>query len=66
MHAASNLAAGKVVLVPGPNNASVDWFKITAGDAYNIVAQKAELEGTIRAFTPEVREKNKAAALRHV
>lgn len=33
--------------------------KITAGDAYNIVAQKAELEGTIRAFTPEVRERTK-------
>ena len=109
MHAASNLPTGKVALVPGPNNASVDWFKITvkgapahvstpqlgsdaayiasqivistqalitrrtspmdnvlvgigkitAGDAYNIVAQKAELEGTIRAFTPEVRERTK-------
>ena len=109
MHAASPLSAGKVAVVPGPNNASVDWFKITvkghpahvstpqlgadaayiasqivistqaiitrrtspmdnvlvgigkitAGDAYNIVAQKAELEGTIRAFTPEVRENTK-------
>lgn len=109
MHAASNVPAGKVAVVPGPNNASVDWFKITvkgapahvstpqlgsdaayiasqivistqalitrrtspmdnvlvgigkitAGDAYNIVAQKAELEGTIRAFTPEVRERTK-------
>ena len=109
MHAASNLPAGKVAVVPGPNNASVDWFtltvegapahvstpqlgsdtvyiasqivvstqalitrrtspmenvligigKITAGDAYNIVAQKAELEGTIRTFTPEVRERTK-------
>ena len=109
MHAASSISAGKVAVVPGPNNASVDWFKITvnghpahvstpqfgadaayiasqivistqaiitrrtspmdnvlvgigkitAGDAYNIVAQKAELEGTIRAFTPEVRENTK-------
>lgn len=109
MHAASNLPCGKVAVVPGPNNASVDWFKITvkgypahvstpqlgsdavyiasqivistqaiitrrsspmdnvlvgigtikAGDAYNIVAQNAELEGTIRALTPEVRENTK-------
>ena len=109
MHAASSMDSGKVAVVPGPNNASVDWFKITvkgypahvstpqlgadaayiasqivistqaiitrrtspmdnvlvgigkitAGDAYNIVAQKAELEGTIRAFTPEVRENTK-------
>ena len=109
MHAASNIPSGKIAAVPGPNNASVDWFKITvkgypahvstpqlgadavyiasqivistqaiitrrsspmdnvligigtikAGDTYNIVAQKAELEGTIRAFTPEVREKTK-------
>lgn len=109
IHAASSISSGKVAVVPGPNNASVDWFKITvkghpahvstpqlgsdaayiasqivistqalitrrtspmdnvlvgigkitAGDAYNIVAQKAELEGTIRAFTPEVRERTK-------
>ena len=109
MHAASNLPAGKIAAVPGPNNASVDWFRIKikgypahvstpqlgadavyiasqivistqalitrrtspmenvlvgigtikAGDAYNIVAQNAELEGTIRAFSPEVREKTK-------
>jgi len=109
IHSASNLPAGKVAVVPGPNNASVDWFKITingypahvstpqlgadavyiasqivistqaivtrrtspmenvlvgigtikAGDTYNIVAQKAELEGTIRAFSPEVRERTK-------
>lgn len=109
MHAASNLPAGKIAAVPGPNNASVDWFRIKikgypahvstpqlgadavyiasqivistqaiitrrtspmenvlvgigtikAGDAYNIVAQNAELEGTIRAFSPEVREQTK-------
>ena len=109
MHAASNLPAGKVAAVPGPNNASVDWFRISvkgypahvstpqlgadagyiasqivistqaivtrrtspmdnvlvgigtikAGDTYNIVAQNAELEGTIRAFSPEVREQTK-------
>ena len=109
MHAASNLPAGKIAAVPGPNNASVDWFRIKikgypahvstpqlgadavyiasqivistqalitrrtspmenvlvgigtikAGDAYNIVAQNAELEGTIRAFSPEVRGKTK-------
>lgn len=109
MHAASNLPAGKIAAVPGPNNASVDWFRISvkgypahvstpqlgadavyiasqivistqalvtrrtspmdnvlvgigtikAGDTYNIVAQSAELEGTIRAFTPEVRERTK-------
>ena len=109
MHAASNLPAGKIAAVPGPNNASVDCVRISvkgypahvstpqlgadavyiasqivistqalvtrrtspmdnvlvgigtikAGDTYNIVAQSAELEGTIRAFSPEVREKTK-------
>ena len=109
IHAASIIPAGKTAIVSGPNNASVDWFKITvqgypahvsapqrgvdaayiasqivvsaqalitrrlspmenvligigkitAGDSYNIVAQKAELEGTIRAFTPQTREKTK-------
>ena len=106
IHTASNVPVGSVVLMPGPNNASVDWFKIkvhglaahvstpekgvdaayiasqiviglqaiitrrtspmdnaligigkiTAGTAYNIVAQEAELEGTIRVFTPEIRK----------
>ena len=106
IHMASNISAGSVVLMPGPNNASVDWFrinvhglaahvstpekgidaayiasqivislqaivtrrtspmdnaligigKITAGTAYNIVAQEAQIEGTIRVFTPEIRK----------
>ena len=106
IHMASNVPAGSVVLMPGPNNASVDWFrinvhglaahvstpekgidaayiasqivislqaivtrrtspmdnaligigKITAGTAYNIVAQEAQIEGTIRVFTPEIRK----------
>ena len=106
IHAASNVPVGSVVAMEGPNNASVDWFKIsvqgypahvstpelgvdavyiashivvalqalvtrrtspmdnvligvgklTAGDAYNIVAQKAELEGTIRVLSPETRK----------
>lgn len=110
IHAASNVQAGKIAITPGPNNASVDWFKITvkghpahvstpqlgvdavyiasqivvaiqalitrrtspmdnvligigkitAGDAYNIVAQKAELEGTVRVFSPEIRKSIKA------
>ncbi len=105
VHVASDLDCGSVALVPGPNNASVDWFrirvtgksahvstphlgvdaayiaaqimvsaqaiitrqidpmdsiligigKISAGTAYNIVASEAELEGTIRALTPETR-----------
>lgn len=109
MHTASNIESGKIALVAGSNNASVDYFKIIvhghpshvsaphlgvdavyiasqiviaaqavvtrrtspmdnivigigtirAGDSYNIVAQKAELEGTIRSFTPEVRERTK-------
>ena len=96
--------------MPGPNNASVDWFririhglgahvstpelgvdaayiasqivvaaqalvtrrtspmdnvligigKISAGTAYNVVAQEAELEGTIRTMTPELRKATKA------
>ncbi len=29
IHVASNIEVGKIALVPGPNNASVDWFKIT-------------------------------------
>ncbi len=110
VHVASNVPVGSVVLMPGPNNASVDWFrirvhglgahvstpelgvdalyiasqivvgaqalitrrtspmdnvligigKISAGTAYNIVAQEAELEGTIRTMTPELRKATKA------
>ena len=110
LHLASNVPVGSVVLMPGPNNASVDWFrisvhglgahvstpeqgvdaayiasqivvaaqalvtrrtspmdnvligigKINAGTAYNVVAQEAELEGTIRVFTPEIRKQTKA------
>lgn len=109
IHVASNVDKGSVVAMEGPNNASVDWFKITvegkpahvstpergvdaayiasqivvslqalitrrtspmdnvligigkinAGTAYNIVAQRAELEGTIRVFTPEIRRETK-------
>ncbi len=33
--------------------------KITAGTSYNIVAQNAEIEGTIRVFSPSLREKMK-------
>lgn len=106
VHMASNIPVGKAAIVPGPNNASVDWFRITvqgktahvstpergvdavyiisqivvgiqalitrctnpmehlligigkldAGTAYNIVAAKAEAEGTIRALKPEIRK----------
>ncbi len=109
VHAASNLPSGKIALVPGANNASVDWFrinvkgapahvstpqlgsdaafiasqivvsiqsiitrtispmenvligigKITAGDAYNIVAKSAELEGTVRVFDAGIRKEVK-------
>ena len=105
VHMASEVPVGKVVLMEGPNNASVDWFrirvhglgahvstpqrgvdalyiasqivvaaqalvtrctspmdnvligigKLNAGTAYNVVAQEAELEGTIRVLTPELR-----------
>jgi len=105
VHVAPNVPVGSVVLMPGPNNASVDWFcirvhglgahvstpemgvdaayiasqilvslqalitrrtspmdnvligvgRLSAGTAYNIVAQEAELEGTVRVFTPELR-----------
>ena len=110
VHMAPDVPVGSLVLMPGPNNASVDWFrirvhglgahvctpelgvdaayiasqivvaaqalitrrvspmdnvligigKITAGTAYNIVAQEAELEGTIRAFSPELRQLTRA------
>ena len=110
VHVAPNVPVGSVVLMPGPNNASVDWFrirvhglgahvstpeqgvdaayiasqivvaaqalvtrrtspmdnvligigKISAGTAYNVVAQEAELEGTIRVLTPELRRLTKA------
>ena len=101
LHIASNLKCGTIACVPGANNASVDWLKITvkgkashistpeggidallvlskivceikalanndklligigkmeAGTAYNIVAEDAYLEGTIRAFDPIVRK----------
>jgi amidohydrolase len=105
IHAASNVESGKVVVMAGPNNASVDQFKITvhgkaahistpefgvnaayiasqivigiqslvtirtnpmenlligvgkvaAGTSYNIIAEEAVIEGTVRAFSHEVR-----------
>lgn len=109
-HLASDVTAGDIAITPGPNNASVDWFRITvhgkaahvsvphrgidalyiasqivvaiqalitrrtspmdnvlvgigkftSGDAYNIVAAEAKLEGTIRVFKPEIRKQVKA------
>ncbi|MCR5582849.1 MAG: amidohydrolase [Eggerthellaceae bacterium] len=109
IHMASNVPVGSVVITPGPNNASVDYFniaisgkgahvstpeagidalyiasqivvasqalvtrrlnptnsvligigKLTAGTAYNVVAESAVIEGTIRALTPETREQVK-------
>ena len=106
---ASNVRVGSVVLMPGPNNASVDWFRIRvhglgahvstpeegvdaayiasqivvsaqalvtrrtnpvdnlligigtirAGTTYNVIAQEAEMEGTVRAMTPELRKQAK-------
>lgn len=106
VHMASDLRVGTVGVKQGPNNASVDHFKITvkgkaahvstphlgvdalyiasqiviglqalvtrrtspvdplvigvgkltAGDAYNIVAENAVLEGTVRAMTAETRK----------
>lgn len=110
VHVAPEIDAGSLVLLPGPNNASVDWFRIriqglgshvsapekgadalyiasqivvaaqslitrctspmdhvligigrlSAGTAYNVVAGEAELEGTVRALTPELRRDTKA------
>ncbi len=110
VHVASNVPVGSVVLMPGANNASVDFFrirvhglgahvstpergvdalyiasqivvaaqalvtrrtspmenvligigKLSAGTAYNVIAQEAELEGTIRVFSPELRRQTKA------
>lgn len=110
VHTASNVPVGKVVIMPGPNNASVDWFRITvrgraahvstpelgidalyiaagivtgaqaittrrfnpmepimigigtlqAGTAYNVVAENAVLEGTVRTMTQVTRERVKA------
>ena len=107
IHMAPDLKVGTVGVKTGPNNASVDYFKITiqgkaahvstphlgtdalyiasqvvvglqalvtrrtspidpliigvgklaAGTAYNIVAESAVLEGTVRAMTPETRRK---------
>lgn len=106
IHVASNVPVGKVVVMPGPNNASVDWFGITvhgksahvstpergvdalyiasrivtdiqalitrrinpmenaligigklqAGNAYNVVAAEARMEGTVRTFSPGIRK----------
>lgn len=106
VHVASDIPVGWVGVKTGPNNASVDHFKITvkgkaahvstphlgsdalyiasqivvglqalvtrrvspvdplvigvgkltAGTAYNIVAEEAVLEGTVRAMTPETRK----------
>lgn len=110
IHMASNVRVGSLVAMAGPNNASVDWFKINvhglgahvstpelgvdaayiasqivvslqalvsrrtnpmdnvligvgkidAGTAYNVVAQEASLEGTIRVLTPELRKQTKS------
>lgn len=109
IHMASNVHVGSLVAMSGPNNASVDWFKIhvhglgahvstpnlgvdaayiasqivvslqalitrrtspmdnvligvgkmDVGTAYNVVAQEATLEGTIRVLTPELRKQTK-------
>lgn len=109
IHVTSAYDVGKVVAVAGPNNASVDWFrirvqgksahvstpeqgvdalfiasqivtavqaiitrktsptdsvligigKLTAGTAYNVIAQEASLEGTVRTFSAEIRENTK-------
>lgn len=109
IHTESRRQVGRISLTPGPNNASVDWFrirvhgktahvstpdmgsdalyiasqivvgaqalitrctnptdsvligigKLNSGTAYNIVADEAEMEGTIRAMTPETRSKAK-------
>ena len=109
IHVASNINVGKIAIIEGANNASVDWFrinvhgkgchvstpergvdsayvaaqiligiqslvtrrenpmenvligvgKLTAGTAYNVVAEEAHLEGTIRALSEEVRAKVK-------
>lgn len=106
MHVAPELKTGTVSVMKGPNNASVDWFKITvngvgahvstpekgtdalyiasqivvavqavatrctnpmenvligigkmqSGTAFNVVAEKAELEGTVRLFNPALRK----------
>ena len=118
LHLASEVPVGTVVVMPGPNNAAVDWFRIrvhglgahvstpekgvdalyiasqivvgaqaivarqtnpmenvivgigrlSAGTAYNVIAQEAELEGTIRTLTPELRAATKTkleALVRH-
>ena len=107
LHLAPSIPVGSVAVVPGPNNASCDWFrivvkgtgahistphngvdalqiasriaiganalttphldqidsvlvgvgKLTAGTAYNVIASDAEVIGTIRAFTHELRKK---------
>lgn len=107
VHMESKRRVGRVSLTPGPNNASVDWFRITvkgkaahvstpeqgidalyiassivvslqsivtrknnptdavligvgklnAGTQYNIVAESATLEGTLRCMLPEIRKK---------
>lgn len=110
VHTTSDVPVGKVVIMPGPNNAGVDWFRISvngksahvstpeqgvdalfiascivtgaqaittrrfnpmepiiigigtlqAGSAYNVVAEKAVMEGTIRTMTRNTREAVKA------
>lgn len=109
IHMASYIPVGSVGITEGPNNASVDYFKISieghgahvstpeagidalyiasqiviaaqalvtrrinptdsvligigkleAGTAYNVVAESATIEGTIRALLPETRQKVK-------
>lgn len=41
------------------DNVLIGVGKVTAGDAYNIVARSAELEGTVRVLTPQIRTQMK-------
>ena len=109
LHTDSKIPVGKVSITPGPNNASVDWFritvhgkgahiaapqsgidalyvasqivvsaqsivtkltspidnlligigKLTSGKAYNVIADEAVMEGTIRAAGPTSRARAK-------
>lgn len=109
IHTESRMDVGTISLTPGPNNASVDWFRITvtgkgahvsvpnrgvdalyiasqivvsaqalvtrrtdptdslligigkleAGKVYNVVADNAVMEGTIRAISPQTRAQAK-------
>lgn len=53
---AAELQSVKAGCISPTESLLVGVGKLTAGTAYNVVAERAEIEGTVRAFSPQSRE----------